>query len=165
MNLATLSKNALPIPQIQALNEQTALPPFYPHAAGRHSELSTITNGKGAAEVIVDAASVDVSIHRGVLVVIPARHVTCLSLSIEQCSDGSLLLSDELGYAGTGAIPELRGEIHEIHITLGIDGDDTLHLDLPSKGPLAKNIRIFTAFGDEVTRSYGPIVIQRANKI
>jgi hypothetical protein len=102
-------------------------------------------------EVLIDAATVSVSILDGILRVFPAPHITALNLNIEECSDGAILISDEFGYAGFGAVPELRGLFKRIHITVGVDGDDDLVFYIPSSSRLHGKIRIFSAFGDDIT--------------
>lgn len=120
-------------------------------------------DGQISTEVLIDAASVNVSLCDGILHIAPARHVTCLSLNLEECSDGAILISDELGYAGAGNMPELCGELRAIHVILGVDGDDTIQLDLRPDSPLAASLRIFNAFGEDITSTYGTLVVKRGN--
>jgi hypothetical protein len=115
--------------------------------------LSHWRNMRSLTEVLLDAASVSVSIQHCVLCIAPAQGFTSLDISIEECSDGSILISDDRGYAGNGAAPELRGTFTAIHITLGVDGDDNLLFDFPSTSRHRGEIRIFSAFGDDITNS------------
>ena len=103
------------------------------------------------AEVLIDASSVSASRADGIIHVKPAPNVTALALHIEECSDGSILISDELGFDGYGNIPEFRQPFTAIHITLGVDGDDTITFDFPADSRRRGWIRIFTAFGDDIT--------------
>lgn len=157
MNIAT---HAI-IPSIQAHIERFGDLAFHPSGASRAGILKTPRAQRSIAEVLVDASSVHVTLREGILSISPARHVTCLNINVEQCSDGSILISDALGYGGTSTMPALHGELRAIHITLGVDGDDTVTLDLRTTSPLAGNIRIFTAFGDDVTDTYGNLVLNR----
>ncbi len=102
-------------------------------------------------DVLIDAATVSASIVDGILRVIPSPHVIALDLNIEECSDGSILISDEFGYGGFDAVPELRGLINGIHITVGPEGDDDLAVCIPSSSRIRGMIRIFSAFGDDIT--------------
>ncbi|MEK0448215.1 MAG: hypothetical protein RL088_483 [Verrucomicrobiota bacterium] len=103
------------------------------------------------AEVLIDAVSVCVSIQDGILHIVPAPRVTALNLNIEECSDGAILISDDIGYACGSSLPELRESFERIHITAGVDGDDNLVLDIPSSSRLRGAIRVFSAFGDDIT--------------
>lgn len=103
------------------------------------------------AEVLIDASSVSASLADGIIHVKPAPNVTALALHIEECSDGSILISDELGFAGYGNIPHFRQPFTAIHITLGVNCDDTITFDFPAHSRRRGWIRIFTAFGDDIT--------------
>lgn len=158
MNLAT---HAL-VPSILARTERLGDIASHPCPASRAGILKMPRSLRSVAEILVDARSVDVTLRDGVLSISPARHVTCLDINVEQCSDGAILISDSLGYGGMSTMPELNGELRAIHITLGVDGDDAVSLDFRTTSPLAGNIRIFSAFGDDITATYGALVSNRS---
>lgn len=116
---------------------------------------------RSPVEIMVDAASVLVSLNGGILEIVPAHGVTALALNIEQCSDGSILISDENGYPGAGSLPELRGELHAIHITLGSAEENTVALDVRPDSTIAKHLRIFSATGEDITAACAALVLKQ----
>lgn len=108
----------------------------------------------GPVDVIVDASTVVVRFEGGVLHIAPTAGVICMEVYIEQLSDGSILISDNVGHPRSDNAPEFRGCVIGIDIVLGPTGDDKLHLDLVPNGALARNVTFATCFGDDVTDAY-----------
>lgn len=104
----------------------------------------------GPIDIFVDASTVVVTLAAGVLKIAPAVGITAVEVSIEQLSDGSILIADNVGDSDLETTANFHGTVKGINVALGATGDDKVTVDLDPAYNLSGNVSISTGLGDDL---------------